>query len=153
VRNRPDEIEIIAISFDFWPAVGDIASAGTMAAPVESIRPSRAPVLTRRRIVLALFIAVTADGLQFVTGPFGWVFADQAIDVIAMLLTIWALGFHWLLLPTFALELVPGLDDLPTWTACVIAVIALRKRAQRMATTAATSQAATPALPPETQRP
>ncbi len=50
-----------------------------------------------------------------------------------MVLTMWALGFHWLLLPTFALELVPALDDLPTWTACVIAVIALRKRAERAA--------------------
>ena len=41
------------------------------------------------------------------------------------------IGFHWLLLPTFVLELVPVLEDLPTWTACVIAVIALRKREQK----------------------
>lgn len=104
-----------------------------MAAPIESISKLRTPILTWRRIVFALFIAVTADGLQIVTGPIGWVFADQAIDVVAMLLTMWALGFHWLLLPTFALELIPVLDDLPTWTACVIAVIALRRRAQRHA--------------------
>ena len=48
-----------------------------------------------------------------------------------MLLTMWALGFHWLLLPTFVVELFPAVDMLPTWTACVIAVIALRKRAER----------------------
>jgi hypothetical protein len=45
-------------------------------------------------------------------------------------LTGWAVGFHWLLLPTFAMEFVPLLDELPTWTACVIAVIVLRKREQ-----------------------
>jgi hypothetical protein len=28
-------------------------------------------------------------------------------------------------------EFVPLLDELPTWTACVVAVIALRKREQR----------------------
>ena len=124
-----------------------------MAAPVELVRPSRAPVLTRRRIVFAVFIAVAADGLQFITGPFGWAGLDQAIDVIAMLLTMWALGFHWLLLPTFALELVPGLCDMPTWIACVLAVIALRKRAERMAATSTATQANPPALPQETQRP
>jgi len=48
-----------------------------------------------------------------------------------MVLTSWLIGFHWLLLPTFVLELVPVLEDLPTWTACTIAVIALRKRGQR----------------------
>jgi hypothetical protein len=117
-----------------------------MAAPVAPIRKLRTPILTWRRIVFALFIAVAADGVQLITGPIGWVFADQAIDVVAMLLTMWALGFHWLLLPTFALELVPVLDDLPTWTACVIAVIALRRRAQRHAATAAVVEAPTGSL-------
>jgi len=89
------------------------------------------PRLTRGRIVVALAGAVVADGLQFLLGPFGWTFGDQMIDVVAMVLTGWAIGFHWLLLPTFAIELVPVLDEVPTWTACVIAVIALRKREQR----------------------
>jgi hypothetical protein len=102
-----------------------------MATPADLTRISRAPVLTRRRIILALAIALVADGLQLVTGPLGWVFGDQIIDVIAMALTMWALGFHWLLLPTFVAELIPIVDMLPTWTACVIAVIALRKRAER----------------------
>jgi hypothetical protein len=48
-----------------------------------------------------------------------------------MVLTSWLIGFHWLLLPTFVLELVPVLEDLPTWTACTIAVIVLRKSGQR----------------------
>ena len=105
--------------------------------PLEKLnRLSRVPGLTRLRIVVALAVAVVADGLQFLLGPFGWPFADQVIDVVAMALTSWVLGFHWLLLPTFVTEFIPLLDELPTWTACVIAVIALRKREQR-------------ALPPE----
>jgi len=88
-------------------------------------------------MVLATIVAVAADGLQFVLGPVGWEFGDQIIDVIAMLLISWLIGFHWLLLPTFVLELIPLADELPTWTACVIAVIALRKREQRILSSSA----------------
>ena len=79
-------------------------------------------------MILAFAVAVVADGLQFIFGPVP--FVDQAIDVLAFGLTAWAIGFHLLLLPTFAVEFIPGVDMLPTWTACVIAVIALRKREQ-----------------------
>jgi TM2 domain-containing membrane protein YozV len=96
-------------------------------------RMFRAPKLTRKRIILALAIAVFADGLQLYLGFIGWAFIDQAIDCVAMILVSWAIGFHILLLPTFVIELVPVLEDLPMWTACTIAVIALRKREQRAA--------------------
>ena len=99
----------------------------------------RVPKLTRTRIVLALAVAVIADGTQLLIGPFGWVFGDQLIDVVAMLLVSWLIGFHWLLLPSFVLELVPLVDEFPTWTACVMAVIILRRREQRPR----------PPLPPE----
>jgi hypothetical protein len=95
-------------------------------------RMFRTPKLTRTRIVVALVVAVTADGLQFFLGPLGWAPVDQIIDLIAFVLTAWALGFHLLLLPTFLAEFFPVVDMLPTWTACVIAVIALRKREQRV---------------------
>ena len=85
-------------------------------------------VLTRSRVRSAYAIAVVTDVLQFVLGPFGWAFADQVLDVIAMLLTTRVLGFHPLLLPTFVLELVPVADMLPSWTGCVALVIALRKK-------------------------
>ena len=101
--------------------------------PVKLTRMPRPARLTRGRLLLALSVAVAADGLQLFLGPFGFVGADQAIDVVAMALTIWALGFHWLLLPTFILELAPVVDALPTWTACVAAVVVLRKRAERAA--------------------
>lgn len=103
-----------------------------MNTPEPPNRLLRVPKLTRTRIVLALAVAIVADGVQFLLGPFGWVFGDQLIDVIAMLLVCWLLGFHWLLLPSFALELVPVADELPTWTACVIAVIALRRHREKL---------------------
>jgi hypothetical protein len=98
---------------------------------LSKLNNANGPRLTRTRIILALAIAVFTDGLQFMLGPLGWAFIDDVIDVIAMILTSWVLGFHWLLLPTFVLKLIPLANDLPTWTACVAAVIFLRKREQR----------------------
>ncbi len=92
---------------------------------------SRVPPMTRLRAILAVAMAMIADGLQFLLGPLGWPGVDQAIDVVAMGLTSWVIGFHWLLLPTFVTEFIPLLDELPTWTACVVAVIALRRREQK----------------------
>ena len=76
-------------------------------------------------MLLALAVAVAADGLQLLLAAVGWFGADQAIDCVAMVLVSRIIGFHILLLPTFVVELVPLLDDLPTWTACTAAVIAL----------------------------
>lgn len=86
------------------------------------------PVLTRSRIRAAYAVAIAADFLEFVLGPFGWAFSDQILDVIALVATTKLLGFHPLLLPTFILELIPVIDVLPTWTGCVALVVALRKR-------------------------
>jgi hypothetical protein len=90
----------------------------------------QSPVLTRERVRLAYAVAVTADVLQLLLGPFGWAFADELLDVAAMVLTCRLIGFHPLLLPTFVLEFLPIVDMLPTWTGCVAIVVALRKRQQ-----------------------
>jgi hypothetical protein len=91
----------------------------------------RVPRLTIVRTCLALMVAVCADGLQMLTGFLGWEGPDQVIDLAAMLINSRLLGFHILFLPTFVVELLPVLDDLPTWTACTIAVIFIRRREQR----------------------
>ena len=96
------------------------------------------PVLTPMRIGLAFVVAAVIDGVQMMLGPVGWAFVDEALDLVAMLVTCGALGFHVLLLPTFIIELVPIADMLPTWTGCVAAVVVLRKR----------NQATPPQLPP-----
>lgn len=101
----------------------------------------RVPPLTLPRMMLALGIALAADGLQLLLGPLGWIFVDPAIDCVAMVVLSRVVGFHFLLLPTFAVKLVPGVDELPTWTACTAAVIVLRKREQ--------NQPPPPAAPPD----
>jgi hypothetical protein len=88
------------------------------------------PALTPTRVRLAFAIAMTVDVLQFSLGPLGWAFADEILDVVAMILTWRVIGFHPLLLPTFVLEFVPVADLLPAWTGCVALVVALRKRQQ-----------------------
>ena len=40
------------------------------------------------------------------------------------------LGFHWMLLPSLLMEIVPGLDLIPTWTGCVAFVVWQRKKQQ-----------------------
>jgi uncharacterized protein YjeT (DUF2065 family) len=91
------------------------------------------PVLSRRRIWLAYGVALVADGLQILLTPLGpaaWLFLDDIIDVIAMILLTVIAGFHPLFLPTFVTKLIPVVDILPTWTGCTAIVIALRRKQQ-----------------------
>jgi hypothetical protein len=53
---------------------------------------------------------------------------DVAIDAATACIISGLLGFHWTLLPSFVLELMPGLDAAPTWTACVAYLAWKRKR-------------------------
>lgn len=94
--------------------------------------PGASQPRSRTRDGLALAVAVAADVAQLVLGPFGWAFADEIIDVAAMAAVWRLLGFHPLLLPTFVLEFVPLADSLPTWTGCVLIVLGLRRRQQRL---------------------
>ena len=91
------------------------------------------PALTKGRIWFAFTVAVVTDSIQLFLGPLGWAFVDEGLDVVAMILTTAALGFHMLLLPTFVIELVPLADMLPTWTGCTAAVVMLRRKAQTQA--------------------
>jgi hypothetical protein len=88
------------------------------------------PSLTTARIRSAYVVAAAADALQLLAGPIGFAFFDEALDVVAAILIWRLLGFHPLLLPTFVLEFLPVADLLPSWTACVAIVVALRKRRQ-----------------------
>ena len=79
-------------------------------------------------------VAILSDAVQLGLGPLGWTFFDEVIDVIAMILTSWLLGFHMLLVPTFLFELIPVIDMLPTWTGCVALLVSLRKKEQSLNT-------------------
>ena len=91
----------------------------------------RIPPLRPWRIAAAFVVAVVVDAAQLILGPVGWSIADEVLDVVAMVLSIWLLGFHVLLLPTFALETLPVVDMLPTWTGCVGLVVARRRQQAR----------------------
>ena len=82
-------------------------------------------VITRTRIVLALAIALATDAIQILLGPLGWTFFDEGMDVVAMVLISWIIGFHPLLLPTFVLEIFPVVDMAPTGS--------IRRRAGKLA--------------------
>ena len=110
-----------------------------------------APPLTSKRIWFAFTVAVVTDAIQLGLGPVGWAFADESLDVIAMVLTCAALGFHMLLLPTFVIEFIPVADMLPTWTGCVGAVVMLRKRAQSRLPPTVQVTASPPPVPPARQ--
>jgi len=113
-------------------------------------RPAR---LTRGRMAFALIVAVSSDALHFALAPLGWLGVDQAVDVIAMVLTTLAIGFHVLLLPTFVIEFIPLMDMLPTWTGCVVAVLALRKREQSNLTPPPIVSTSPAQVPPQLEPP
>jgi hypothetical protein len=82
----------------------------------------------------AWMVAIAVDAIQIVAMP---IFApggasplDVALDLAAGALLTRSLGWHWAFLPTFFVELVPGLDLVPTWTAAVFFVTSQRVRAE-----------------------
>jgi len=72
---------------------------------------------------LAWLVAMAADAIQIVAlplfAPGGFSPADTLLDLAVAGILLRLLGWHWAFLPTFAAELVPGLDLFPTWTAAV----------------------------------
>jgi hypothetical protein len=91
------------------------------------------PTLTTARIRTAYAVAFLADALQMglaVVFPLSLMPGiDNVVDLVVMFILSRLLGFHFLLLPTFLLELFPS-TVLPTWTACTVAVVQIRKREQ-----------------------
>jgi hypothetical protein len=103
----------------------------------------RLPALSKGRVTAAFAVAIAADILQFpltmalmgsILSGVGLSLAvpiesvDLAIDIAVGVIEVSLLGFHWMLLPTLFLEAVPGLDLVPTWTACVWWVVRERSR-------------------------
>jgi hypothetical protein len=101
------------------------------------------PVLSKGRVAAAFAVAIAADVLQFpltmalvgsILSGIGLAAAvpiesvDLGIDLVVGVIEVSLLGFHWMLLPTIFLEAVPGLDLVPTWTACVWWVVRSRRR-------------------------
>jgi len=72
-------------------------------------------------VLLARGLAAAADAIQIVLFPlFGEGFAspaDLVLDGMMAVLLTKLVGFHWSYLPGAALEMIPGADLAPSWTA------------------------------------
>jgi len=118
------------------------ACAAVERVPARSIaNKMNKPEFTKERIKLAYAIAVIADLLEFpitgaeitILGAPGGEAAACLLDCIVMGAMTKILGFHWMFLPSFCVEVVPGLDLLPTWVGCVAFVVLQRKKDQAQA--------------------
>jgi hypothetical protein len=107
--------------------VFDASTPARARGPLLSARSLITPhAVSPKRKAIALAIAALADVLQLAVFP---AFAEgaaspfeDALDLgVAVLLTL-ILGFHWRLALSFVLELVPGADLFPTWTAVVVSL-------------------------------
>jgi hypothetical protein len=82
---------------------------------------------------LAWSVAIAADAIQIVALPLfaggGLSPVDTLLDLAVAAILIRELGWHWAFLPTLAVELIPGFDLFPTWTAAVFYVTQQRVRA------------------------
>ncbi len=111
---------------DDWPDFPN-RGAGPQMGILSRLGRFTPPALTPTRVRSAYSVAVVTDLLQVILGPLGWAGADEALDIVAAVVTWRLLGFHPLLLPTFAIEFLPLTDMLPTWTGCVALVVATRR--------------------------
>jgi hypothetical protein len=92
--------------------------------------------MTRGRVFAARAIAIAADLLQIAVLPAfsegGVSPLDAGLDLAVAALLTGLVGWHWAFLPSFAAELVPLVDLVPTWTAAVfIATRGSRRRAAK----------------------
>ena len=104
---------------------GSLTPAATATTPNrKTADASPSSSLPQRRIWAARGIAAAADALQIVLFPlFGEGFAspaDWVLDGLVAFALTKLVGFHWSYLPGTALELVPGMDLAPTWTAAAL---------------------------------
>ena len=97
--------------------------------------PSRAAQRAPRLVALraAWAVALIADAVQWIVWPVFIAGAaspfDTIVDVVVAGLLIRLVGWHWVFLPSFIAELVPGVDLVPTWTVALF--LATRGRTGR----------------------
>lgn len=111
--------------------------------------------LTKQKIAVAFAAAVVADAIQFpitaatMTGVLALPGegADLLIDSIMTVVTSTLLGFHWILLPSFVFEAIPGFDLFPTWTGCVAYVVWRRNKQKAVSAIIEVVEVMPPLLP------
>jgi hypothetical protein len=114
--------------------------------------------ISSARINAARAIAIAADCLQIMVMPwFGEGFLsplNDALDVLVAIALYFLLGFHWALLPTFFVELIPMADLIPTWTVGVFMVTGLGPPATNAPPTVVTTEPHAPRAlePPKVEK-
>lgn len=82
--------------------------------------------ISRRRKLAALGVAGMTDLVQIVFLPLFWQGAASPFDVILDVLAAFGLfvvlGFKWRFLAGLIVEIIPGFDLFPTWTALVLSL-------------------------------
>jgi len=109
--------------------------------------------LTPRRVWIARGLAVFVDLAQVALLPAELTPLNNVIDVATAIALVALVGWHWAFLPTFAIEMVPFVDIVPTWTMAVM--IATRGRIPGDPVTVGRPRPAPapPSLPPAGQAP
>lgn len=82
------------------------------------------PPINHRRKAAAITVAGIADFLQIILFPalgLGYVL-DDFIDFATAIALTAICGFKWQFIFAFFLELIPGLDLLPTWSAVALLI-------------------------------
>jgi hypothetical protein len=104
------------------------------------MEPGTSPARVRAAWAVALVTDAIQVGLGATTGGLStWL--DAPLDILAMVVLWRLVGWHWVFLPSFALEFLPYVEFAPTWT---LAVLVATRGAQGV-----TPFAAPPAPPPE----
>jgi hypothetical protein len=96
------------------------------------------PTLSKKRVVAAYAVAVVADLLEL---PITYIESfhfeitfllgqgmDIVLDFIVMGIMTYLLGFNWVFLPSFFVEVIPELDMCPSWVASVAFVVWQQKK-------------------------
>ena len=81
---------------------------------------STALPVSRKQLVVALFIAALSDAISFFATPIPPV--AWAVDLVTAVLLFAVLGWRWLLLPGLILEAIPGVGVVPIWLLVVVAI-------------------------------
>jgi len=88
--------------------------------------------LTPSRLRTAWIIAIAVDALQLGLFPVTLTLStwlDKPLDLAAMGMLWYLVSWHWALLPTFVVELVPFVELVPTWT-LALWLISRKQKAQ-----------------------
>lgn len=77
------------------------------------------PAKVKAAWAVALVVDALQVGLGVTTGGMStWV--DAPLDIVTMLVLWRLVGWHWVFLPSFALEFLPYVEFAPTWTMAVL---------------------------------